>query len=90
MKTVNVKAKLLLQPPSGTQKIDIKYLQKYKLTKKRLKIPRRINLLIFFLLTYLIESNLPIKTRLTKRTKTTKEVFGNAKDKNRFKVTIPL
>lgn len=40
-KTVNVKAKTLLQPLSNTQKIDDKCLQGYLLAKKEVKNPKK-------------------------------------------------
>lgn len=51
--------------------------------KKKIRTSKKISLLPLLLLIYLVESNLPIRTRLIKRTKTTKDVFGTIKNKNR-------
>lgn len=58
--------------------------------KRKIKTPKRISLLIFFLLTYLMKSNLPIRTRSTKKTKITKEVHSAVEDKNGVAVMISL
>lgn len=58
--------------------------------RKKIKTPERISLLIFPLLIYLMGSNPPIKTRLTKRIKTTKEAFGIIKDKNKVAAITSL
>lgn len=58
--------------------------------KKKIKTPEIISLLTFSLLIYLMGSNPLIKTRLTKRIKTTKEAFGIIKNKNKVAAITSL
>lgn len=93
-KTVNAKAKTLLQLLLGTHKIDVKCFQKYKLAKKKKKTLKRINSLTLFLLTYLmvsISNNILFtRARSAKKTRTTKEVFDAIRGKDRLVVTTLL
>ena len=60
------------------------------LQKKRIKTLEKINLLIPFLLTYLIKNNNFLSTRLTKKIRTIREIFGTIVNKNRVIGKIQL
>lgn len=52
---------------------------------KKIKTLKKISLLISYLLTHLIKHNNLLSIRLTKKTRTTKKVFGTMVDKNKVK-----
>lgn len=72
------------------QKIDAKYRQGYKLIKRKIKTLERISLLTLFLLTHLIGSNNFLSTRLIKKTRTSKEIFGVMIEENKVVAKIFL
>lgn len=58
--------------------------------KKKIRTLRKISLLTPLLLIYLVENNNLPFTRLIKKIKTTKKVFGAMVDKNKVKAKIFL
>lgn len=64
------------------------------LQKRRIRTLKRINLLTFPLLTYLVGTNLDYlshtRAKLVKKTRITKEVFGAIEGKDRIAAITPL
>lgn len=58
--------------------------------KKKIKILKKINLLILFLLTYLVKNNNLLSIRLIKKTKTTREIFDAMVNEDKVEAKIPL
>lgn len=72
------------------QEIDDKNLQSYKSTKKKMKDVKKINPLTPPLLIYLVRNNNFLLTKLSKKPKTTKEVFDTIVNKDWVKAKTPI
>ena len=84
------KQKYCYNYPQVPKKLMLSISKEIDQQRKKIKTLRRIILLTSFLLTHLMGNNNLLSTKLTKKRKTIKDVFGTMINKHKVKAKTPL